>query len=113
MLLGIGKTDSNGNFYASFPVDEELPLGQHTLQVNGITASGESSSISLPVVVVESPEVAQSNAMPGSPQGDESSNYFGISGYLIWFFWLLLLLIIAWAIRREYVAGKKRRKKTS
>ena len=113
MLLGIGKTDSNGNFYASFPVDEELPLGQHTLQVNGMTASGESSSISLPVVVVESPEVAQNNAMPGSPMGDESTNYFGISWDLIWIFWLLLLLIIAWAIRREYVAGKKRRKKTS
>jgi hypothetical protein len=111
--MGIGKTDSNGNFYASFPVDEDLPLGQHTLQVNGITASGESSSISLPVVVVDSPDVADSNAMPGSPLGDESTSYFGISGYLIWIFWLLLLLIIAWAIRREYVAGKKRRKKTS
>ena len=109
ILMGIGKTDSNGNFYASFPVDETLPLGQHTLQVNGIMANGEGSSISLPVVVVESPEVAQSNAMPGSPLGDESTNFFGISGYLIWFFWLLLLLIIAWAIRREYVAGRRRR----
>ena len=110
MLLGIGKTDSLGNFYASFLVENKIPLGQHTLQVNGILASGKSSSISLPVVVVESVKTARSNAMPSSIMADDANYLFGIPLYVVWSLLFLLLLIIAWLVRRRYLAGKKRRK---
>jgi hypothetical protein len=113
MLLGIGKTDSLGNFYASFLVENKIPLGQHTLQVNGILASGKSSSISLPVVVVESVKTPRSNAMPSSIMADDANYLFGIPLYVVWSLLFLLLLIIAWLVRRRYLAGKKRRKKSN
>jgi uncharacterized repeat protein (TIGR02543 family) len=113
MLLGIGKTDSLGNFYASFLVENKIPLGQHTLQVNGILASGKSSSISLPVVVVESVKAARSNAMPSSIMADDANYLFGIPLYIVWSLLFLLLLLLAWLVRRRYLAGKKRRKKSN
>lgn len=62
-LLGIGKSDAKGNFYASFMVDKDFPLGNHTLQINGMLANGKTSSISMPVSVVESVETAATQAM--------------------------------------------------
>jgi hypothetical protein len=108
ILLGVGKTDSQGNFYASFPVDEKLPLGEHTLQVNGITAAGDSSSISLPVVVVESQAVASKNAMV-STEGP-ATGAWTISNYICWLLILLVLLIIAFIVRRIYLASRKKKK---
>ena len=111
MLLGVGKTDSQGNFYASFPVDEKLPLGEHTLQVNGITAAGDSSSISLPVVVVESQAVASKNAMvSGEGEASTDTGAWTISNYICWLLILLLLLIIAFIVRRIYLASRKKKK---
>ena len=106
ILLGVGKTDSLGNFYASFPVDEKLPLGEHTLQVNGITAAGDSSSISLPVVVVESQAVASKNAMVSTD--GPGTGAWTISNYICWLLILLLLLIIAFIVRRIYLASRKK-----
>jgi len=110
-LLGVGKTDSQGNFYASFPVDEKLPLGEHTLQVNGITAAGESSSISLPVVVVESQAVASKNAMVSTAvEAGTGMGSWTVSNYICWLLILLLLLIIAFIVRRIYLASRKKKK---
>ena len=63
-LIGVGKTDSSGQFFASFPVEDDLPIGDHTLQVNGILPDGKTSSISMPVVLVDSIITAQNQAMP-------------------------------------------------
>jgi flagellar biosynthesis/type III secretory pathway M-ring protein FliF/YscJ len=92
-------------------VDEKLPLGEHTLQVNGITAAGESSSISLPVVVVESQVAASKNAMV-STEGEASTDTgaWTISNYICWLLILLLLLIIAFIVRRIYLASRKKKK---
>jgi len=63
-LIGVGKTNANGEYFASFKVDENLPIGDHTLQVNGILPDGKTSSISMPVVLVDSIITAQNQAMP-------------------------------------------------
>ena len=63
-LIGIGKTDARGQFFASFPVEDNLPLGDHTLQVNGTLPDGKTSSISMPVVLVDTLATAQIQAMP-------------------------------------------------
>ena len=84
-LLGVGKADAQGKFNASFLVDKDFPLGNHTLQINGMLANGKTSSISMPVSVVESVETATTQAMvKTTPVSDTSprSN-----------FWIILLLI--------------------
>jgi len=53
-LLGVGKTNAKGEFFVFFPVKKEIPLGDHTLQVNGLLADGRTSSVSMPVSVVDS-----------------------------------------------------------
>ena len=63
-LLGVGKTNAQGEFFASFAVKKQIPLGDHTLQVNGLLADGRTSSVSMPVTVVDSVETAESKAMP-------------------------------------------------
>jgi hypothetical protein len=91
ILLGTGKTDSLGNFYASFDVDNKIPLGQHTLQVNGTLTNGKSSSISLPVLVVESVKTLSRDAIPSSsPEQTDSP----VAKWIIVF--LVLLAIGAW-----------------
>jgi hypothetical protein len=64
VLLGVGKTDAQGKFFASFPVEKSLPTGDHTLQVNGLLANGKTASMSIPVSVVDTIEKAKSQAMP-------------------------------------------------
>ncbi len=63
-LLGISKTNAKGEFFISFAVKNQIPLGDHTLQVNGLLADGRTSSVSMPVTLVDSIETARSNAMP-------------------------------------------------
>ena len=63
-LLGVGKTNAQGEFFASFAVKKQIPLGDHTLQVNGLLADGRTSSVSMPVTVVDSVKTAESKAMP-------------------------------------------------
>ena len=63
-LLGVGKTNAKGEFFVSFPVKKQIPLGDHTLQVNGLLADGRTSSVSMPVSVVDSVATARSHAMP-------------------------------------------------
>ncbi len=52
-LLGIGKTNAKGEFFVSFAVKKKIPLGDHTLQVNGLLADGRTSSVSMPVSLIE------------------------------------------------------------
>jgi uncharacterized repeat protein (TIGR02543 family) len=63
-LLGIGKTNANGEFFAKFIVEKALPIGDHTLQVNGLLPDGRTSSVSMPVTIIDTIATAQSQAMP-------------------------------------------------
>jgi outer membrane protein OmpA-like peptidoglycan-associated protein len=51
ILLGVLKTDANGNFIGSLPIPVGLEIGKHTIQVNGYSPSAEVRSANLPVVL--------------------------------------------------------------
>jgi hypothetical protein len=63
-LLGVGKTNDRGEFFVSFEVENEIPLGNHTLQVNGLLSDGRTSSVSVPVTVLDQAAAAESNEAP-------------------------------------------------
>jgi hypothetical protein len=95
-LLGVGKTNAKGEFFVSFPVKKQIPLGDHTLQVNGLLADGRTSSVSMPVSVVDSLATAQSNAMPKTVfvNEDPVTKATNTLYYLIALFAALLLFML-------------------
>ena len=100
-LLGIGKTDAQGKFFASFPVTGELPIGDHTLQVKGELTNGQVSSVSLPVSIVESVAVAKSNAMPKTILIDADPVDEALDAVYWLFFVLLVLVLLAILTNRQ------------
>ena len=107
ILLGIGRTDLAGRFFASFPVEQELPLGDHTLQVVGITPSGEQRTVSMPVVVVEDKETAKAQALPPTILVDQNpvQAWLDSVNYLL----ALLLILVVVALWVLYGAWRRRR----
>jgi hypothetical protein len=109
-LLGIGLTDSQGRFFASFPVEKELPLGDHTLQVNGILLDGKASSVSMPVSVVDSIQIANTQAMPKTIFVDVNPVDNALNAvYWIFFVLLAMLILIALTNRQKFVIFMKNR----
>jgi hypothetical protein len=109
-LLGIGVTDSQGRFFASFPVEKELPLGDHTLQVNGILLDGKASSVSMPVSVVDSIQIANTQAMPKTIFVDVNPADNALNAvYWIFFVLLAMLVLIALTNRQKFVIFMKNR----
>jgi hypothetical protein len=110
-LLGIGKSDASGKFFASFIVDKNFPLGNHTLQVNGILPNGKISSISMPVTVVENAEIAQRQAMPKTIFVDENpvTKATNTLYFLIALFAILILLMLFGGFRFLLIAFKRRK----
>jgi hypothetical protein len=108
-LLGVGKTDAQGNFFASFPVENEIAVGEHTLQVKGLLKSGETSSVSIPVSVVAALEATQDEAMTEEIVDKDTSSKFSFS----WIFIVLILVIIVGVLtkRDRLLILIKRRKK--
>jgi hypothetical protein len=107
IMLGIGRTDLAGRFFASFPVEKELPLGDHTLQVVGVTPTGEQRTVSMPVVVVEDRESATAQALPQAILVDQNpvETWFESINYLLTLL-LLLILVSLWVL---YGAWRRRR----
>lgn len=108
-LLGVGKTNSKGQFFVTFAVETKIPLGDHTLQVNGFLADGRTSSVSMPVTVVDSPESARINALPGAvPIVEEpfEEQIDGFNWYLVIFALILLAILIVGS--RLYAAAARR-----
>ncbi|MGA0732737.1 MAG: fibronectin type III domain-containing protein, partial [Candidatus Nanopelagicales bacterium] len=105
ILLGVGKTDLAGRFFASFPVEQELPLGDHTLQVVGITPNGEQRTVAMPVVIVEDIETAKTEALPKTILVDQNpvQAWFESVNYLITILLILILVAFWWlfGIRRR------------
>ena len=114
-LLGVGKTNAQGEFFASFAVKKQIPLGDHVLQVNGLLEDGRTSSVSMPVSVVDNLATALSNAMPKTVFVNENpvTNAINTLYFLIALFAALLLfmlfggsrLLLA-AVRRQDKDGK-------
>lgn len=51
--LGSITTDSSGSFEGYLPLPLEIPVGDHTVQLNGLTPNGEARSVSVGVVVAD------------------------------------------------------------
>ena len=49
--LGTVLTDSNGSFVGNLPLPSQILAGEHTVQLNGLTPSGETRSVSVGVIV--------------------------------------------------------------
>jgi predicted acyltransferase len=97
-LLGIGRTNDKGEFFVSFAVENKMPLGDHTLQVNGLLPDGRTSSVSIPVRVVDKAVAAASEEAP--PVESPATDIFAIFGLA------LLVLGLRWfwpAIRRREI----------
>jgi hypothetical protein len=111
ILLGIGKTDAQGKFFASFPVTNELPIGDHTLQVNGLLPDGRATSVSLPVIVVDTIATAKNQAMPQTIFVDVNP----VDNALRAVYWMLIVLavmvfLIGASYRERFFALVRRRK---
>jgi hypothetical protein len=79
--LGTVITDSNGSFEGSLPLPSQISVGEHTVQLNGTTGSGESRSVAVGVVVADDAEQAGS-----SPP------------FILWIFGIALGVFIFWII---------------
>jgi hypothetical protein len=100
-LLGIGKTDAQGKFFVSFPVTVDLPIGDHTLQINGKLVNGQASSVSMPVSIVETVEVANSKAMPKTILIDVDPVDQALDAVYWLFFVLLVIVVLAVLTNRQ------------
>jgi hypothetical protein len=110
-LLGVGKSDAAGKFFASFVVDKDFPLGNHTLQINGTLPDGKSSSISMPVTVIENADIARSQAMPKTILIDENPVTRATDAlYLIIAVFAFLILFMLFGGSRLFLAAVRRRK---
>lgn len=82
--LGKVVTDAQGNFVGSSKLPSNVPVGEHTVQLNGLSKDGQVRSVALGVVV-------QPTALPSPPVGFDLSGLLNILwvlafGVLIWFF---------------------------
>jgi Fibronectin type III domain len=110
-LLGVGKSDAAGKFFASFVVDKDFPLGNHTLQINGTLPDGKSSSISMPVTVIENADIARNQAMPKTILIDENPVTRATDAlYLIIAIFAFLILFMLFGGSRLMLAAVRRRK---
>jgi hypothetical protein len=109
-LLGVGKTNAKGEFFVSFAVKKQIPLGDHVLQVNGLLADGRTSSVSMPVSVVDNLVTAQSNAMPKTVFVNENpvTNAINTLYFLIALFAALLLFMLFGGSRLLFAAFRRR-----
>jgi hypothetical protein len=104
-LLGIGRTNDKGEFFVSFILENELPLGNHTLQVNGLMVDGRTSSVSLPVTVVDKAVVTESGLATDLKDSGAQSPFLPFE--LLPFMGLFVLISGLWWI----LAAMRRRKK--
>lgn len=58
--LGNIRVGADGSFEARMPIGDDVLVGRHTAQVNGLTPSGEIRSVNLAVLVRDAPAVAPS-----------------------------------------------------
>jgi hypothetical protein len=76
--------DASGNFVGEAQLPEGIPVGQHTVQLNGLTEDGQLRSVSLGVVV--EPVAVVPAPVPFDFSGLMNMLWILAAGVLIWFF---------------------------
>ena len=73
--LGVINVDENGRFDTQLEVSADVPVGEHTTQVNGLTENGVTRSLNLAVEVVEQESaVAGVQEAPGGAAATQSAS---------------------------------------
>lgn len=100
--LGVIRVAGNGSFEASLPINSDVPQGDHTAQVNGMTPSGDMRSLNLAVEVIDAKETSVTPAVTDTtidplivaasgPRNDTSARVailvlgLAIGAALVWF----------------------------
>jgi hypothetical protein len=76
--------DASGNFLGEAQLPEGIPVGNHTVQLNGLTEDGQLRSVSLGVVV--EPVAVVPAPVPFDLSGLMTMLWILAAGVLIWFF---------------------------
>lgn len=76
-------TDANGNFSGSALVPASIPVGQHTVQLNGVSEDGKVRSVSLGVIV-------------DKPTAEKPASSFDWASLVMWSIFGLLLVALFW-----------------
>jgi len=103
-LLGIGRTNDKGEFFVSFAVEKKIAVGDHTLQVNGLLADGRTSSVSMPVRIVDKVETVESEEAP--PVGTPATESADLPYLVFALLGLALLVLGLW----WFIVARRRRK---
>lgn len=111
-LLGVGKTNNKGEFFITFNVKNKIPLGNHTLQVNGLLSDGRVSSVSMPVMVVDSVEIPAETTTAETNSADEATETKDVP-YLVTALLIFIILFVLFVVARLIWALAKRRKKNN
>lgn len=82
-------TDANGNFVSQAEIPEGIPVGEHTIQLNGLTKDGQLRSVSVGVLV--KPEIVIAPVPPAAPDFSGLMNGLLIlaAGVLLFFLFIL------------------------
>jgi predicted RNA-binding protein with TRAM domain len=97
--LGVISVSISGEYSAEFEVGENFDLGEHTVQVNGISEAGEIRSMNLELVLVGSPTTETETAELPAPS-EEAPSMSGVDGGSAATFSIIVLLVIV-----AFVAG--------
>ena len=104
--LGVMSVSSSGAIEARLNIADDIQLGEHTAQVNGLNVNGEVRSLNIAVFVADSSQMV-GDEMSGSDTSDLGSTRFG------WRFVAVLLggvgLGLAIGAARRRFARKQRR----
>lgn len=116
--LGVVKVASNGTFEASFQLPEGVPVGEHTAQVNGVTAKGDIRSLNLAIDVVvpgaatvveapiDQPDVSDEEPQPKFTLVQKPFDVGQASGWIGLL--MLIMLIVAYAGDSPLISSRRR-----
>ena len=97
-LLGTVTVDGNGTFSGDFPVPNDLPVGNHTLQAEGFNAQGLPRSVAVGVVLKGDDVSAPSSGLPTT---GSDSVWLLVIGFFVVLSGGLLIFISRRALRSE------------
>ena len=78
--LGSGNTSSDGTFEGTFEISFEIPIGEHTIVLNGMTPDNEIFTVALGIQVSDQTAATALNENESSAGASQGSTPFGLLG---------------------------------